>query len=161
MALGYDGTIRVDSRIDTKNFEGGVKRMGNALKPLAAAIAATFAAGVVVAFGKSAVSAASELAAAMTGLNSVLTGTGKSFSEAQKFINDYISDGLVPATNAINAYKNLALRGYDTSQIQKTLVALKDSAAFGRQASLTMGDAVQSATEGLTFSPRRERSLCA
>jgi len=149
MALGYDGTIRIDSRINEKGFNQGVKRMGSALKPLAAAIAATFAVGAAVAFSKSAVSAASELASAMTGLKSVLDGTGKSFAEGRKFIDDYISDGLVPATNAINAYKNLALRGYDTSQIEKTLIALKDSAAFGRQSSLTLGEAVQSATEGL------------
>jgi len=146
---GYDGTIRIDSRIEEKGFNQGVKRMGSALKPLAAAIAATFAVGAVVAFGKSAVSAASQLAAAMTGLKSVLDGTGKSFAEGQKFINDYIADGLVPATEAITAYKNLALRGYDTSQIEKTLIALKDSAAFGRQASLTMGEAIRSASEGL------------
>lgn len=149
MALGFDGTIRIDSRIETRNFNAGVKHMGAALKPLAAAIAAAFAARAVVAFGKSAVSAASELASAMTGLKSVLDGTGKSFAEGRKFIDDYIADGLVPATNAINAYKNLALRGYDTSQIEKTLIALKDSAAFGRQSSLTLGEAVQSATEGL------------
>lgn len=45
--------------------------------------------------------------------------------------------------------KNLALRGYDDSQIQQVMTALKDSAAFGRQASYSMGEAVQSATEGL------------
>ena len=87
--------------------------------------------------------------AAMTGLKSVVDGTGGSFSQAQRFVNEFIADGLVPATNAINAYKNLALRGYDTSQIEKTLLALKDAAAFGRQSSLSIGEAVQSATEGL------------
>lgn len=41
------------------------------------------------------------------------------------------------------------MRGYDDSQIRKVMVALKDSAAFGRQSSYSMGEAVQSATEGL------------
>jgi hypothetical protein len=145
----YDGSIRIDTRIDSRGFNTGIRAMVNGVKGLAAAIGIAFGVGAVVAFGKSAVSAASEMAAAMTGLQSVVQGTGKSFSDAQKFINSYISDGLIPATNAIAAYKNLALRGYDTSQIEKVLTALKDSAAFGRQSSLTLGYAVQSATEGL------------
>lgn len=150
MALGgYDGSIRIDSKIETKGFNAGIKSMMSSLKGLAAAVGLAFGIGAIVLFGKSAVSAASDLAAALTGLQSVTQGTGKSFSEAQKFIDDYVSDGLVPATNAINAYKNLALRGYDTSQIEKTMQALKDSAAFGRQSGLTLGQAVQGATEGL------------
>lgn len=149
MAAGFDGSIRIDSRIETRGFNAGVKSMISSLKGLAAAVGLAFGVAAVVNFGRTAVREASDLAAAMTGLNSVVSGTGRSFSEAQAFVNDFISDGLVPAANAINAYKNLALRGYDTSQIEKTLTALKDSAAFGRQASLTLGQAVQSATEGL------------
>jgi phage-related protein len=149
MALGYDGSIRIDSKIDSKGFNTGIKSMMSSLKGLAAAVGLAFGVGAVVLFGKSAVSAASDLAAAMTGLKSVLDGTGKSFAEGRKFIDSYIKDGLVPATNAITAYKNLALRGYSTEQIEKTLTALKDSAAFGRQSSLSLGQAVQSATEGL------------
>jgi len=149
MAIGYDGSIRIDSRIDTKNFNNGIKSMMSSVKGLAAAVGLALGVAGIVMFGKSAVSAASDLASAMTGLQSVTTGTGKSFAEAQKFINEFISDGLVPATNAITAYKNLALRGYSTDQIEQTMIALKDASAFGRQSSLTMGEAVQSASEGL------------
>ena len=148
-AAGFDGSIRIDSRIDERGFNRGVKSMTATVGKLAAAVAAAFAVQRVVSFGASAVKAASELASAMTGLRSVLDGVGISFSQAQGFIDEFISDGLVPATNAINAYKNLALRGYDTTQIQKTLLALKDAAAFGRQSSLSIGEAVQSASEGL------------
>lgn len=145
----YDGSIRIDTRIDSRGFNAGVRALTAALTPLAAAIGAAFSITAAVQFGKTAVRTASELASALTGLHSVLTSTGRSFAEARAFIDEYTRDGLIPATNAINAYKNLALRGYDTSQIQTTLIALKDAAAFGRQSSLTMGEAVQSATEGL------------
>src|SRR5690606_22192323 len=138
-AAGYDGSIRIDSRIDERGFNRGVKSMTATVGKLAAAVAAAFAVQRVVSFGASAVKAAGELASAMTGLRSVLDGVGISFSQAQGFIDGFIADGLVPATNAINAYKNLALRGYDTTQIQKTLLALKDAAAFGRQSSLSIG----------------------
>ncbi len=155
MALGYDGTIRIDSRVDTKGFNAGIKAIAGSLKGLAVTMGVAFSVGAVVAFGKTAVNAAGELAAAMTGLKSVMDGQGKSFADAQRFIQEYIKDGLVPATNAVTAYKNLSLRGYDTSQIEKVMIALKDSASFGRQSALTLGQAVQSATEGL----RNENSI--
>ena len=146
---GYDGSIRIDSSIDSKGFNAGISSMTGALGKLAAAVGIAFSAAAVIGFGKSAVDAASEMSSAFVGLKSILDGQGKSFAEAKKFVNDYVSDGLVPATNAITAYKSLAARGYDTDQIQKVMTALKNSAAFGRQSSLTMGQAVQSAAEGL------------
>lgn len=149
MAAGYDGRIRIDSRIDGKGFNSGIAAMVGKVKGLGVAIGIAFGIGAVVNFGKAAVSAASELASSMIGLQSVVEGTGNSFSAAKGFINDYIKDGLVPITNATTAYKNLLMRGYDVSQIETVLTALKDSASFGRQASLTLGNAVQSATEGL------------
>jgi len=149
MAAGYDGSIRIDTSIDGRGFNSGIKGIMGSLKGLAAAIGMAFGVGAVIAFGKSAVDAASQMQGAFIGLQSVMDGQGKSFSQAKEFITAYISDGLVPATNAVAAYKNLAMRGYSTDQIQKTMIALKDASAFGRQASLSMGEAVQSATEGL------------
>lgn len=107
------------------------------------------ASAFMVKFAKDSITAASETQSAWTGLNSIVVGTGGSFSKAQSFIDEYISDGLVPLQNAVTAYKNLAARGYSTEQIEKTMNALKDAAAFGRQASYSYGDAITTATEGL------------
>ena len=151
-----DGKVTISTALDNSGLEKGMRRVEGRLgglksvvTKLGAAIAAAFAVQHIVQFGKESVDAARELSDAMTGLQSIMDGQGRSFSRAQKFIEAYTADGLVPATNAINAYKNLALRGYDDSQIQQVMTALKDSAAFGRQASYSMGEAVQSATEGL------------
>ena len=156
MAMGYDGSINIDTKIDSAGFNRGVKNIGNgldgitaSLKKLAAAAGIAFGIAAVVNFGKASVSAATELSNAMMGLQSIMEGQGRSFKAAQAFIQQYTADGLIPATNAITAYKNLASRGYTDPQIQSTLQALKDSAAFGRQASYSLGDAVMSATEGL------------
>ena len=43
----------------------------------------------------------------------------------------------------------MALRGYSSDQIKKTMNALKNSATFARQSTYSLGDAVQTATEGL------------
>lgn len=151
-----DGKVVISTALDNKGLEKGINNVSGKLGglksvvgKLGAAVAAAFAVQKIVQFGAESVQAARELSDAMTGLQSIMEGQGRSFSQAQKFIDEYVSDGLVPATNAITAYKNLALRGYDDSQIQQVMVALKDSAAFGRQASYSMGQAVESATEGL------------
>lgn len=151
-------------------MQNQVDKFGVTLRKLAGVIGLAFGTAAIINFGKESVKAASALNDAWMGLESIVAGQGKSFSKAKSFINDYISDGLVPLENAVTAYKNLAARGYSTEQIEKTLTALKDAAAFGRQASYSLGDAVSSATEGLKnensilvnfISPARERFLVA
>lgn len=121
----------------------------SAMGKVGKAIGVAFSAAAVVSFGKKCVEVASETQSAWVGLSSILNGQKKSFGEANRFIQDYVSDGLVPLNNAVTAYKNLAARGYSTEQIEKTMTALKDAAAFGRQASYSYGDAISTATEGL------------
>ena len=154
--MAADGSIIIDTRLDTSGINAGAVNLEKSftgltgkIKKLGIAIGSAFAVKKIVEFGISGSKAARELSDSMTGLQSILEGHGRSFSEAKSFIDEYISDGLVPATNATAAYKNLASRGYDDSQIQQVLVALKDASAYGRQASYSMGEAVQSATEGL------------
>lgn len=149
MALGYDGSIRIKADLNHKSFDKGISSMTSTLKKFAGIVGIAFSVGAIANFGKEAIKAASDLSNAWLGLQSIIEGQGKSFSKAKSFINDYISDGLVPLENAVTAYKNLAARGYNTDQIEQTLTALKDAAAFGRQASYSLGDAVTSATEGL------------
>lgn len=138
-----------DAQRQVGQMENSVKKatdgMGKAFKTVAAAIAALGIAKLV----KDAINAASELESAMAGLTSIVVGHGMSMKNANAFIQDYIKDGLVPLTNAVTAYKNLASRGYTEDQIQTVMSRLKDSAAFGRQASYTLGRAVETATEGL------------
>ena len=103
----------------------------------------------MIKFGKDAVQVASDTQSAWTGLNSIVTGTGKSFGEAQEFLKEYTKDGLIPLTDAVASYKNLASRGYETEQIEGIMTALKDASAFGRQSAYSYGEAIKSATEGL------------
>lgn len=151
----YDGSVRFSTKMDIEGFNKGVQQIGQSMKNLSllmkaagAVIFATFAKVVTNALSGS-IQAAEDLQNAMTGLQSILDGQGKSFKSAQKFIDEYTKDGLIPANNAITAYKNLALRGYNTEQIKQVMNALKDSATYGRQSSYTLGQAVQSASEGL------------
>ena len=138
------------------NFEKQTTRSTNAMtqgfQKLGAVIGKVFAIGVILKFGKACVDTATQTQNAWIGLNSILTGktgTTEAFKNAQSFINDYVKDGLVPLNNAVASYKNLALRGYNSDQIEKTMIALKNSSTFARQSTYSLGEAVQTATEGL------------
>lgn len=151
-----DGKVVISTRLDNTGFEKGIGKVSGSLGGLKSVlgqftrmIATAFSATAVIRFGVESSKAAMQLTDALTGLQSIVEGQGRSFTKAKTFLDEYVSDGLIPMTNAVTAYKNLAMRGYDDSQIQQALIALKDASAYGRQASLSMGEAVQSATEGL------------
>ena len=113
------------------------------------AVASAFAVKKVIDYVSDSLTAAGTQGDAFKGLQRTMTAQGRSFTSANAFIQEYISDGLVPLTNAVTAYKSLVARGYNDEQIQQTLTRLKDAAAYGRQASYTLGAAVASAAEGL------------
>lgn len=151
-----DGSVIIDTLFDTNGFTKGVAniksqftKLGSAVRQLGVAIGFAFGLQQIVQFGKESSQAAMNLESSLRGLQSIVEGQGRSFEAAKQFIEEYTQDGLIPATNAITAYKNLASRGYDDTQIRQVMVALKDASAFGRQANYSMGEAVQSATEGL------------
>ncbi len=123
--------------------------LGGTGRALLQTLTSLFAVTRVIAWGRACVSASTEAENAFRGLSSILAGQGRDFAAAQGWLQDYVADGLVPLSNAVTSYKNLAARGYDDTQIRAVMTALKDSAAYGRQASYTLGDAVMSATEGL------------
>lgn len=151
-----DGKVVISTKLDNAGLEKGLSNVSGSLGGLKSVlgkvsglVAAAFSVKAIVQFGAEASKAAMELSDAFTGLQSILDRQGRSFSNAKSFIEEYTQDGLIPATNAIKAYKNLAMRGYDDSQIRSVMTALKDASAYGRQANYTMGEAVESATEGL------------
>ena len=161
------GEIDLSLILDSNKFSSQLKnidaqantassKISSSLLKIGKAALAAFSVAAVVKWGKECLNVATETSNAWIGLNSILTGQGKSFDKAKQFINDYISDGLVPLNNAVAAYKNLTLRGYNSDQIQKTMNALKNSATFARQSTYSLGDAVQTATEGL----KTDEGLC-
>ena len=154
--IQYDGSIKIDSRIDNKGVTKGIdsiqsqfNKLSGTLKGFASIMGAAFSVKAIYDFSNASIKANSNLINAMIGVQSIVEGQGRSFEKAKQFLKDYVKDGLVPITEAATAYKNLSMRGYDDAQIKQVMISLKDSAAFGRQASLSMGQAIQSATEGL------------
>lgn len=98
---------------------------------------------------KKAVDASSTLQNSMVGLKSIVEGTGGDFDKAKKFVQEFTADGLVATADAATSLKNLLSRGFSLDEASVLMDRFKNSAAFGRQASLGLGEAVRSATEGL------------
>jgi len=108
--------------------------------------AATY--GLLNFMGKS-IGAANRLDSALTGLNSVASAFGSDASAAKKAAQELASDGLMTVADSATGLKNLLASGFNLDQAVTLMKRFKDSAAFGRQASLSFGDAISSATEGI------------
>ena len=155
------GELAIAIALKTGALEAGLKDVQNKLKDHGKKVQQTgadydkLAIVAGVAFYKiasaigSGVKAFNDFNNSMIGLKSVVQGTGNDFSQAQGFIDDFTKDGLIVAADAATALKNLLARGFGLGEASTILNRFKDSAAFGRQASLSLGEAVKGATEGL------------
>lgn len=118
-----------------------------------AALAVSAAAGValagIVSAAKDAIAAASEYKNAIKGLSSIAEGTGQDMTALKAAVTDLTEDGLMPASDASTALKNLLERGFSADESIAMLKRLKDAASFGRQGTLSLGEAVRSAAEGI------------
>lgn len=127
--------------------EEAAERTKQAQAQVAAAATAAFA-GIVLAI-RGAIEAANEYNNAMVGLKSLAEGTGQDFGDLQTAAEDLASDGLMTVADAAASLKNLLARGFSADEAVQMLERLKDAAAFGRQSSLSLGEAVRSASEGI------------
>jgi len=153
--MAYDGSIRINTKIDGKGFDTGVKRMMSSLGSLAASLGVVFGVAGLVNFGKKSVETAMQMEAGWQGLRYMARAYGKDINQISEFLQDYTKDGLVPMMNAQQAYKNMLARGYNTDQLEKMLLIMKDSAVYLRKGQLAIGDAIEKTTMGL----RTERSI--
>jgi hypothetical protein len=92
------------------------------------------------------VTAFNEYRSALSGLQSVASGTGNSMATLSKMSSQLTKDGLMTVSQVSAATKNLLLYGYTADQAADILERLKDSAAYNRQAHYSLGDAVQVTT---------------
>lgn len=140
----------VNKKLDSLSQHAG--KSGKGLQKAFVGIKATAAIAAinkVTAAVKKLTDAYAETESAQMGLSSILTAQGKDLNAAKSWLKDYVADGLIPLTDAYTAYKSLASAGYSDEQTQSIMQNLKDAAAFNRQGSMSMGDAVKSAAEGI------------
>lgn len=89
------------------------------------------------------IQAANQYQSAMAGLSSYASAFGQSASGARDAVKTLSSDGLVPVTSNATALKDLLSSGLNLQQAVTLMDAFKDRAAFGRDSSLSYGQAVE------------------
>lgn len=135
MATGYDGSIRIDTKIDSSGVEDGVNKIGSSLKGLGAAIAAAFATKALVAFGQKAVEVASDLSEVQ---NVVDTTFGEGAAKIEEFAKSAATQfGLSELSakqysSTLGAmFKSMGLGGADVEEMSTSLTGLAgDMASF-------------------------------
>lgn len=127
----------------------GDKVQKSAIGIAAAAAGAGLALERLTTFLGGTLDAANRNQAALTGLSSVAKAFNTDVNAATQAAKDLATDGLMSVTEAATGLKNLLASGFSLDQAVQLMRRFKDSAAFGRQAALTFGQAVTSATEGI------------
>jgi len=107
-----------------------------------------FAFGSVVMAIKSTISASTELRNSLVGLGAVAKAVGESQNEATKAAQQLASTGLLSVSEAAGGLKNLLATGMSLPHAIELMYAFTDAAAFNRQGTLKLGEAVLGGTQG-------------
>lgn len=110
MSTGYDGSIRINTKIDTKDGEKKVSSLGDKFKSLGKIVAAAFAITKLVQFGKQAISLSSDLAEVQNVVN-------VSFGSMADKANDF----------AKSALKNFGLSELSAKRYSSTFMSMAKS----------------------------------
>lgn len=145
--LGATATKKVPD--NTEALREGAKATKLSIQDLTQAIGGLVTVGAITQFARSSVQEFAKAESAFRGLEAVANASGAGIGNALKKAEELAADGLIGVSDASKALQNLLSRGYNLDQAVATITRLKDAAAFNRQASLSMADAVVSATEGL------------
>lgn len=158
----YDaGTVKATMKADSsglhtavetakKNISGLGKEAEEARKQFKElGLSAGIAFGALTAGVLKATQSNNQLKASFMGLDSIAKGTIGTYPKIQAELEKIREDGMIPLSNAISAYKNLLMRYEDEETAIKMFHRLADAAAFGRQGHLSLGEAIQGASEGL------------
>lgn len=146
---GVDKTAAKKIPDPTERMRKGLQATNNVASELKQTIGGLFSAAALSTFVRNSVQAARQAEASFKGLEGVAEAAGVGIGRAFEQARLLASDGLLTVAEASRSLQNLLSRGYDIEQAVQTLNRLKDAAAFNRQASLALGEAVVSATEGL------------
>ncbi len=109
----------------------------------------TFAFGSLFYTVGQSIRAANEMESAMLGLSSVAKSTGQSILLTNDAAMELTNSGLLSVKEASEGLRNLLAAGFGMREATDMMNTLTDSAAFNRQGTLAMGQAIVGATQGI------------
>ena len=147
--LAYDGSIKIDTKIDTSGFKGGIDKIKSIAQAGVSAVTATLA-GITAALGAGATAAAtvgSSFEAAMSKVSAISGATGDSLQSLTDKAKEMGAKTKFSASESASALQYMAMAGWDTESMLNGIDGIMNLAAADGLDLATTSDIV---TDALT-----------
>ena len=147
--LAYDGSIKIDTKIDTNGFKSGIDKIKSIAQAGVSAITATLA-GITAALGAGATAAAtvgSSFEAAMSKVSAISGATGDSLQSLTDKAKEMGAKTKFSASESASALQYMAMAGWDTESMLNGIDGIMNLAAADGLDLATTSDIV---TDALT-----------
>ena len=147
--MAYDGSIKIDTKVDTGGFETGVDKMKSVASKGVSALTTTFTAvsGAIVAGGSAATSVGSDFEAAMSKVSAISGATGKDLSALTDKAKEMGASTKFSASESASALQYMAMAGWNTEDMLDGISGIMSLAAADGLDLATTSDIV---TDALT-----------
>ena len=147
--MGYDGTLKFDTSIDSSGFQNGINKIGScassALKATTAIIGG--AATAVVGVGTAAVKTGADFEAAMSNVGAISGATGDDLKSLTDKAKEMGAKTKFSATESADAFSYMAMAGWKTGDMLEGIEGIMNLAAASGEDLATTSDIV---TDALT-----------
>lgn len=147
--MAYDGSIKIDTKIDTSGFKGGIDKIKSIAQAGVSAVTATLA-GITAALGAGATAAAavgSSFEAAMSKVSAISGATGDSLQSLTDKAKEMGAKTKFSASESASALQYMAMAGWDTESMLNGIDGIMNLAAADGLDLATTSDIV---TDALT-----------
>ena len=129
--MGYDGSIKIDTKINTGGFESGITKMKTLASKGASAITASLAAvsGVIVAGGTAATNVGSSFEAAMSKVSAISGATGDDLASLTDKAKEMGAKTKFSASESAAALQYMAMAGWKTEDMLDGISGIMSLAA--------------------------------
>lgn len=147
--MAYDGSIKIDTKIDTSGFKGGIDKIKSIAQTGVSAVTTTLA-GITAALGAGATAAAtvgSSFEAAMSKVSAISGATGDSLQSLTDKAKEMGAKTKFSASESASALQYMAMAGWDTESMLNGIDGIMNLAAADGLDLATTSDIV---TDALT-----------
>lgn len=148
--MAYDGSIKIDTKIDTGGFNSGIEKMKSIASTGVSVMTKTFAAVTagIAAGGTASIKVGSEFEAAMSRVSAISGATGKDLEKLQEQAIELGAETSFSAKEAAEGMENLASAGFSVSEITKAMPGMLDLAASSGESLASSSDIAASTLRG-------------
>lgn len=148
--LAYDGSIKIDTKIDTGGFHSGIEKMKSMASKGVSALTTTFTAvsAGILAGGTAAINVGSTFESAMSRVSAISGATGGDLETLKNQAIELGAETAFSAQEAATGMENLASAGFSVTEITKAMPGMLDLAASSGEDLATASDIAASTLRG-------------